>query len=449
MSRLSRWIPALWAALAAAALLLIPRPILDPNWIPGYPEDMYQVPADTIFFAYGGEYFFKGGLGLMYQMEELLAGPLQCIADWAILWVFVMPFGKNYLLLNALLTVTWCLALAYGIVWATRRLRPVVERGAPWAKAGWMVPAGLAYAVFLALPMTLNIWGHWWQVPTMLTWIAGVVLISREDARMRTGVLVGLLLAVGFLLEPWAVLAWPLLLLARRWKPALVAGAVAAGISLPVLYVQLTSGVGSVAWRVFPGSLWNLVVADGQMTTLHRAVQALLVLALVSVAVLVVRFRRVNPLLVAMWLPLVVFGCRIGFETIWFPYYLTAAEMLLIVWGFSLLALRRWAAGAICVATLVLTHAQGALFPPFYNGFVLVVAATAALLLSVPRERAPSQIQEGTDESEDAAVEETVDGAADERVHEPAGHTSLTSAQVQQALEKSRREKPGEPDGNE
>jgi hypothetical protein len=291
-SRLARvWLPVLGAAAAVASL------------------DRGTDPGDLLYFVHKGQQLLSPDWADTFADPRLQSGPLQLLVFGAVenltALAFLIEVGVAALLLFVL-----------GQLGAGDRVRLAVGLLA--------VASGLTHGAFVD--------GHPAQAVVPLLWVlAG--LWARDDRVVSAGALIGL--SAGF--ELWGALGAPVLLLAPRFKRALRAGLVEAGVLAMLLAPFAVAGTFRMfeyEWKVGAGTLLSLVVEPGaDFGWPLRLLQASLALGIGAALTFALRDR-----LHTVWLaPLAVVVVRVLLDPLAYGWYWQAAQALVLVGAATLL----------------------------------------------------------------------------------------------------------------
>ena len=285
-------------------------------------------PIDLAMFAQIGRQLLSGDLSAVYAGDYNQSGPLQLI-----LAVLALPFGATrvgLLGLHAIGNVT----LVVGVILFGRYVRqasgrdtsPVAELAVGAVCVAWFLPG--------------DVWnGHLAEVGIPLLWMTAALLVRRGWA-----VGAAALLALSAGLEPWGVLAVPLLLHDLRLRSLLRGGTVfALGVCALYLPFVLTGEFALFhhAWPLGNSSLAHLVwPAADEFTWYMRAVQG--GLASGSCAAVVLLLRRRSHIQVVWLAPAAAVLGRLLLDPTMFGYYLVPVCLAAMVGAGCLDARSRW-----------------------------------------------------------------------------------------------------------
>jgi hypothetical protein len=224
----------------------------------------------------------------------------------------------------------------------------------------------LAYVLVVLSPLTWQSFGTWYHLeqPVMLCLLVGSVILLQARREGLAGLLAGLaLLTRTTALFPLLALG-VLLLLERRWRPALLFGGVAAAVSAlglaPFFLADRANAVYSfLAWRgtaaIGGNSLWS-IFASGSPTGIRHTLNAVaerldmpsVLLFVLASAFLAARRLKVSAYGRDAWAVMTIAALSVPMlsKTNW-PYYYLEPFILLLVWEFAtmhdrLAGLWRW-----------------------------------------------------------------------------------------------------------
>ena len=327
-------------------------------------------PADLEMFAQIGRHLLSGDLSDVYTGDYNQSGPLQLV-----LAALVLPFGPTTAGLLGLHAVG-NVALLVGVILFSRHVRRTSGR----------VPSPVAElvvgAVCVAWFLPGDLWnGHLAEVGIPLLWMTAALLVRR-------GWVVGaaVLLALSAGLEPWGVLAVPILLHDLRLRSLLRGGSVfalvVAGLYLPFVLTGEFAlfhhvwplGNSSLAHLLWPGA--------SEFTWYMRAVQG--AVASGSCAAVVLLLRRHSHIQVVWLAPAAAVLGRLLLDPTMFSYYLVPVCLVAIVGaGWCLDARSRWPEVASIGGMIYLPFlSYGALVLP---SVVLSLAATGLAVVAALR----------------------------------------------------------------
>jgi hypothetical protein len=343
---------------------LLPRKFSDPYYLnlPIFQHNPRTLALDYELFARMGENILHGHFTAAYATAENQVGPLQCILDAFLHRYIEIPFGYSFLIFLQLWFVLS--TLACGIL----LLSPKIKRLDKWTL--FAVGIAIAYSVFVEVSAALSGWGHWAQLPVLLLW----VWIGRNVSK---GLIISpvVMLAFAVTLEPWAILAISIFILSPTWRKRFILGFFSAIASILVSLPEELGHVGQHIWGRMAGTIWNLLAPHHNIDWSIRLLQGGLVIIFSVVSILLLK-DKVEPMLFLLWLPINIVLLRIVFEAWWLPYYLSAAQILLIIL-IAVLALKgKWLSFAIASMAMGFGFSQGAIVSPF-----LTAAITATLLM--------------------------------------------------------------------
>jgi hypothetical protein len=289
-------------AFLRSALTRVWLPVLGLAGVRAY-LDRGTDPGDLIYFIHRGEQLLSAGWANTFADPMLQSGPLQLVVFGTVRNLTVLAFLIE-------LSVAGLLLYVLGRLGLSDRLRLAVGVLA--------IAAGLTQGAFID--------GHPAEAIVPLLWVlAG--LWAREGRTVRAGALLGL--SAGF--ELWGVLGVPVLLLAPRFRRAVVGGLVETGVVAAMLAPFALTGTFRMfdhEWRVATGTLLSLVVEPGSgfgwpLRLLQSA------LALAAGAAVAFALRRSAH---ALWLaPLAVVIVRLTLDPLSFGWYFLEAEALVLV----------------------------------------------------------------------------------------------------------------------
>src|SRR2546423_10340093 len=214
------WLPVLTAAAAVASL------------------DRGTDPGDLVYFVHRGEQLLSGAWSGTFADPMLQSGPLQLVLFGAVRNLAALAVVVELGTAALLLLVLGRLGLGDG-------LRLMAGLAA--------VGAGLTHLAFAD--------GHPAEAIVPLLWVLAA-LWARDDQVLAAGALIGL--SAGF--ELWGVLGAPALLLAPRFRRAVLGVAVECVVLAAQLAPFALAGrlrMFEHEWRVTTGTLLSLVVAPG------------------------------------------------------------------------------------------------------------------------------------------------------------------------------------------
>ncbi len=281
-------------------------------------------PVDQGYFAAPGGRLLAGHFGAVYSDPGNQGGPLQLIGSWLAVRVS-HPVGG---LISVYDIDAWAVAIAnVGLVLlAMLACRAAITD--PVARARRELLVGASVLLWLTPEGIWN--GHPFEAVIPILWIAGLVLLRRERW-IAAATVFGLSVAVA----PWAVLAFPCLLAARRFRVAVRTAALASAIGVGAYLPFVFSGHFRMfhhQWEVRPGSLVHTFFPAVEYVGWGlRLGQALVVL--LACGYLAWRFRG-NPLIVVL-APLAAAILRVATDPVQLNYYWvpagTAAIALVIM----------------------------------------------------------------------------------------------------------------------
>ena len=285
------WAPVLAAAAAVASL------------------DLGTDAGDLVYFVHKGEQLLSGAWAQTFSDPILQSGPLQLVVFGAVrnlaALAFVVELGVVALLLAVLarLGVPSRVRLGAGLV---------------------AVGAGLTHLAFAD--------GHPAEAVVPLLWVVAGMW-AREDRVVAAGALVGV--SAGF--EVWGVVGGVVLLLAPRFRRAVVGGAVAAIVVLAQFAPFALAGEFRMfdrRWDVASGTVLSVLVSPGT----HFGWPLRLLQAALAVAGGAAVALKLRPSVHAVWAaPLAVVLVRLLLDPVSFGWYWLEAESLALVGGALLL----------------------------------------------------------------------------------------------------------------
>ncbi len=231
--------------------------------------------------------------------------------------------------------------LGYVVVEALRLLRPAIPPAQRLLAFGLVTLSPLLWLCYTP-------WGHLEQ-PLQLYLLAAAVIALQRRYEALAGVLAGLAVLTGVTtLLPLAALC-TLLVVDKEWRALLVAGGLAAGVTLlglaPFVLGDRPNTVYSlITWRgkvgIGSNSMWSVftvVALPHALGALVRRLDTPLMLVLaIGVAVLAARRRRVSAYSPDAWavLAIAALGLPLLSKFNW-PYYYLQPFVLLLIWEFG------------------------------------------------------------------------------------------------------------------
>jgi hypothetical protein len=271
-------------------------------------------PADLVPFAAAGAHILSGQFGHVYNVAGIQAGPLQLLASRLLVALSHHNQPAPVLLALGNAVIVALVMVATGR--AGRRTDPATATRRELAVGAltvlWLAPNGL--------------WtGHPAELAIPLLWIAAVGWVRRDrvaPAALALGVAAGI--------APWAVLAFPSVLAARRVRAGLGAAAGASALTLGWYLPFVLSGhfrLFSFRWAVARGSLVHLL--DPHLSTADWAVR-LGQAVVVGAGCAYVAWRARGHPAVAALAPLTAALMRVGTDPVQLGYYWVPAGVCAI-----------------------------------------------------------------------------------------------------------------------
>lgn len=294
--------------------------------------------SDAALFVAAGRGMVGPGFWNVFADPQLQLGPLDVLVT-GLVTRFADLLGWSALFLVAAVRGVLMLALAQAVAARAARRSGSDPTVAVWVISLMLVAAGPGAEASLM--------GHAEEIGLGLA-LAWAALDCADGRRWSVGIVLGL--AVGVKL--WAVLGIPVVLLDRRWWPA-VQRALVAGVVVLVLYAPffLWGDVRTfeLRWMVVGASGVGYLLGLGSTVGWNiRLAQVVLVVA--TGAWLALR-RRADPLAVVVALV----ATRLLLDPIRFPYYWGPLLALLVIWTWTSAApgVRRWRVPVLAATPLV------------------------------------------------------------------------------------------------